>query len=130
MAGTVMSERVRELSARYGPLLDGMAERLEAEIGPLLWKPRADATIDDETGTVRVGPIFGSGVALAAIDRDRLIEALNQVLGAHAFREIGSLHEERWGQLSATVVDGREALLTLDIRGFVRVWVDVADTPR
>ena len=119
-------EGLRRASMRYGPLLDSLQRALEAEIGPLLWRGRVDAERTDHGHGVRVGPIFGSGVALMTIDQPSLTAALNRVCAPHGFQALPTFVEEVWGEWHITIADGHGALLTISLFGVAKAWVDVA----
>ncbi|MDO5734879.1 MAG: hypothetical protein Q4P15_00225 [Propionibacteriaceae bacterium] len=114
---------VRQLSMRYGSLLDSLQRALETQIGPLLWRDRADAARTDDPRLVRVGPIFGSGVALETVDSAGLRSAVNEVLEHHGFHPIDSFIEEEWGEWHVTVADGHQAQLTISLSGAAEAHV-------
>ena len=125
-------ELLRRHSAHYGPMLDAIQEILETATGPLVWRDRDDARLLDDRSlmqvldpVVRVGPVFGCGVATAAIDQVGLVEAVNRLVTGHGFRPLGALEAEPWGLLHCNANDGYESTLHVELFGYAKAWVDV-----
>lgn len=129
---SVYDELIRRHSRHYGPILDEIQAVLEAELGPLAWRDRDDARLlNDRTAMqsqdpiIRVGPVFGCGVASAAVDGVRLRDAVNRVLARHGFNELGPLQAEAWGLTHTSANDGYESILRVELFGYAKAWVDV-----
>jgi hypothetical protein len=124
---TTNGSDAQALAGAYGPLLDALQEALEAEIGPLTWSPRADATEvtrHDGSHALRVSAINGIGVRTAELDPPRLSRVVNQVLARHGFPEQPAMTGSPSGHLVCESVDGSGAELTLLVKMAVDAWVD------
>ncbi|GAB3812586.1 hypothetical protein GCM10028820_05790 [Tessaracoccus terricola] len=116
---------LQDCSRRYGPVLDELQDLIEATIGPLLWKERADTALTDDELAVRVGPIFGSGVALAVIDAPPLVRRINQLLRNNGFEEVPGFDVKEWAEWRIESPHGDGALLTLHLAGYAKAYVTV-----
>lgn len=128
-----MKELLRRHASHYGPLLDELQTVLEHATGPLVWRDRDGARLLDdhslmrvEDPVIRVGPVFGAGVAISTVDRAALVAALNDVAARHGFTPLCGFVTEPWGLLRTSSVDGFESVLHVELFGYAKAWVDVA----
>jgi hypothetical protein len=115
------------LASAYGPMLDALQQELEAEIGPLRWTPRADATEvtrHDGRRALRVAAINGIGVRTAELDPPGLSRVVNRVLGRHGFPAQPPMTGSPSGHLVCEAVDASGAEFTLLVKTAVDAWVD------
>lgn len=118
----------RELSGHYGPMLDALQQRLEAEMGPLAWSPRTDSTAarrHDGTTAWRVGAINAIGVPTSSLDLAAVTAAMNEVITRWGFPQQPTMTGSPSGHLVCEAVDDRGAELTVLIKMAVDAWVDV-----
>lgn len=127
MGAMTDGSEAQRLASDHGPMLDALQDALEAEIGPLVWSPRADATEvtrHDGSRALRVSAINGIGVRTAELDPARLSRVVNRVLVRHGFPEQPAMTGSPSGHLVCESVHQSGAELTLLIKMAVDAWVD------
>ncbi len=117
---------LKRFEREFTPVLEQLRVSLEPAVGVLLWKNAREARLVTHTKRrdfVRVGPIFGDGVALSTIDPNEVLEIFNQAAvsaNLHPAERTESVN----GELSWTADDQIGTTLELRIGRDVRIWMD------
>lgn len=117
---------LKRFEREFTPVLEQLRAALEPAVGVLLWKDAREARLVTHTERrdfVRVGPIFGDGVALSTIDPDAVLEIFNKAASSanlHPAQRTETVN----GEYSWTADDQIGTTLELRIGRDVRFWMD------
>nr|WP_108870863.1 hypothetical protein [Tessaracoccus timonensis] len=117
---------LKRFEREFTPVLEQLRTSLEPAVGVLLWKDAREARLVTHTERrdfVRVGPIFGDGVARSTVDPDQVLKIFNKA-AASADLHPAERTESVNGEFSWTADDQIGTTLELRIGRDVRIWMD------